>query len=295
MRCMSAPSHDEYFLATAAVRRAFDRASATFDDFAGVHAELRTRLLERLDVVRLQPDVVVDLGAATGHGARALQDRYRSARVIALDLSTRMLERAQRQQRFFKRFARVAADAHRLSLKSASVDLLFSNLMLQWCADPDQVFGEFARVLRPQGLLTFTTLGPDSLRELRTAWGDDAVHVHRFIDMHDLGDALLRAGFAEPVMDTERLTITYTSADALLKEIKGSGSANLAAGRARGLRTRKRIEGASSRYREIATNGVLPVTLEVVYGHAWAGVPRAQSRSDGVFKVAVGSIGKAKR
>jgi malonyl-CoA O-methyltransferase len=284
---MSAPSHDEYFLSPRAVRRAFDRASATFDDFAGVHAELRARLLERLDVVRIQPEVVVDLGAATGHGTRALQDRYRSAHVVALDLSTRMLERAKRQQRFFKRFTRVAADAHRLSLKSSSVDLLFSNLMLQWCADPDGAFGEFARVLKPGGLVTFTTLGPDSLRELRSAWGDDAVHVHRFIDMHDLGDALLRAGFAEPVMDTERLTITYKNADSLLRELKGSGSTNRAAGRSRGLR---------SRHPEFAsTNTVIPMTLEVVYGHAWASMPRNRSTRDGIFKVPVGSIGKTKR
>lgn len=292
---MSAPSHDEYFLSPAAVRRAFDRASATFDDFAAVHAELRARLLERLDVVRLRPEVVLDLGAATGHGARSLQDRYRSAHVVALDLSTRMLERAKAQQRIFRRFARVAADAHRLSFKSASVDLLFSNLMLQWCADPDRVFGELARVLKPGGLLTFTTLGPDSLRELRAVWGDDAIHVHRFIDMHDLGDALLRAGFAEPVMDTERLTITYKDVDSLLRELKGSGSANLAAGRPAGLRSRERVELARARYRELATNGVLPATLEVVYGHAWAGAPRRQSTKDGVFKVAIDSIGKSKR
>jgi malonyl-CoA O-methyltransferase len=284
---MSAPSPDEYFLSPRAVRRAFDRASATFDDFAGVHAELRARLLERLDVVRIQPEVVVDLGTATGHGARALQDRYRSAQVVALDLSTRMLERTKRQQRFFKRFARVAADAHRLSLKSSSVDLLFSNLMLQWCADLDRVFGELARVLKPGGLVTFTTLGPDSLRELRSAWGDDAVHVHRFIDMHDVGDALLRAGFAEPVMDTERLTITYKNTDSLLRELKGSGSTNQAAGRSRGLR---------SRHPELAsTNTLVPVTLEVVYGHAWAGVRQSRTHGDGTFKVPIGSIGKAKR
>ena len=252
-------------------------------------------MLERLDVVRIQPEVVVDLGAGTGHGARSLQDRYRSAHVVALDLSTRMLERAKAQQRFFKRFARVAADAHRLSLKSASVDLLFSNLMLQWCAEPDRVFGELARVLKPGGLLTFTSLGPDSLRELRSAWGDDAIHVHRFIDMHDLGDALLRAGFAEPVMDTERLTITYKDIDSLLHELKGSGSTNLAAGRPGGLRSRVRVEHARSRYSELATQGVLPVTLEVVYGHAWAGAPRKLTASDGVFKVAVGSIGRLNR
>ena len=288
------PPHDEYFLAPSLVRRAFDRASETFDAFSAVHAELRSRLLERLDVVRLNPTVVVDVGAGTGHGTRALQDRYRAAQVVALDISPRMLEQSRRQQRFLRRFARVAADAHRLSLKAASVDLLFSNLMLQWCADPDQVFGEFSRVLKPGGLLTFTTLGPDTLRELRSAWGGDGVHVHRFIDMHDLGDALMRAGFAEPVMDTERLTVTYRDTDALFRELKGSGSANIALARQRGLRSRQRHSEARARYETAHPESPLPVTLEVVYGHAWAGTQPKRRRSD-VFAVPVSSIGRINR
>jgi malonyl-CoA O-methyltransferase len=287
------PPRDEYFLDPSVVRRGFDRASSSFDQFSAVHSELRTRALERLDVVRLNPDVIVDLGAGTGHATRALQDRYRSAYVVALDISARMLEQARKQQRFFKRFGRMAADAHQLSLKAASVDLLFSNLMLQWCADPDRVFGELARVLKPHGLLTFTTLGPDSLRELRTAWDDRHVHVHRFLDMHDLGDALMRAGFAEPVMDTERLTVTYRDLDALFRELKGSGSINAAAGRQRTLRSRERDARARAQYRTLEAGGLIPVTLEVVYGHAWAGV-KAQRRgsSADVYKVPIGEIGR---
>jgi malonyl-CoA O-methyltransferase len=287
------PPRDEYFLDPSVVRRAFDRASVTFDEFSAVHTELRTRSLERLDVVRLQPSVIVDLGAGTGHATRALQDRYRSAYVVALDISTRMLEQARKRQRFLKRFGRVAADAHQLSLKSASVDLLFSNLMLQWCADPDRVFGELARVLKPHGLLTFTTLGPDTLRELRTAWDDRHVHVHRFIDMHDLGDALMRAGFAEPVMDTERLTVTYRDLDTLLRELKGSGSMNAAVGRQRTLRSRERDARARAQYQPLETQSLIPVTLEVVYGHAWASTDtRRRGASADVFKVPIGSIGR---
>lgn len=288
------PPHDEYFLEPALVRRAFDRASATFDANSAVHAELRSRLLERLDVVRLNPAVVVDVGAGTGHGARALQDRYRAAQVVALDISPRMLEQARRQQRFLRRFARVAADAHHLSLKAASVDLLFSNLMLQWCADPDLVFAELARVLKPGGLLTFTTLGPDTLRELRSAWGERFAHVHRFIDMHDLGDALMRAGFAEPVMDTERLTVTYRDADALFRELKGSGSSNLAFGRSRGLSSRGSHARARATYGSTNPDGPLPVTLEVVYGHAWAGTQPGRRRSD-TFTIPVDRIGRLNR
>jgi len=292
----SIPDRDEYFLDPRLVRRAFDRASATFDANAAVHAEIRQRLLERLDVVRLQPKVVLDLGAGTGHAARALQDRYRGAYVAAADISVGMLTQARRQQRFLKRFGRVACDAHALSFKSASVDLVFSNLMLQWCADPDRVFAELARVMKQGGLLTFTALGPDTLRELRAAWASPVnVHVHRFIDMHDIGDALMRAGFAEPVMDTERLTITYRDLDTLLGELKGSGSTNLARGRARGLRSGARHQAARSNYEAARDRSVLPVTLEVVYGHAWAsGAMKTGRRADQPFAVPISSIGRRK-
>jgi len=292
---MTSPAPDEYFVAPARVRRAFDRASATFDQFSAVHAEVRSRLLERLDLVRLQPNVVVDLGAGTGHATRALQDRYRAAQVIALDRSPKMLQHARKQQRFLRKFSRVAGDAHGLGLRTKSVDLVFSNLMLQWCADPDRVFAEIARVLRPEGLVTFTTLGPDTLRELRGAWDDQHIHVHRFIDMHDLGDALMRAGFAEPVMDTERLTVTYRGLDSLLRELKGSGSTNLAEGRRRTLSARGRLRRARSIYESSAVDGLLPVTLEVVYGHAWAiERPDATASREGV-RIPISQIGRRQR
>lgn len=266
------PPSDEFLLDPRAVRRSFDAASTTFDAAAVVHAEIRTRLLERLDVVRLDPAVVVDLGAGTGHASRALQRRYSAAHVVAMDLSPRMLIAARRQQRLLRRFSRVATDAQRLALRDGCVDLVFSNLMLQWCSNPDAVFAEARRVLRTDGLLTFSALGPDTLRELRTAWShiDDYTHVHRFIDMHDLGDAVLRAGFADPVMDTERLTITYPDVDALLRELRHSGSGNLALGRRPGLLGRAAAAKFRDTYESLRRDGTLPVSLEVVYGHAWA-------------------------
>jgi malonyl-CoA O-methyltransferase len=292
---MPPADHDDYFLDPRLVRRAFDRASATFDANAAVHTELRTRLLERLDVVKITPEVVVDLGAGTGHATRALQDRYRQAQVIAVDLSIGMLRHARQQQRFLKRFGRVASDAQALGLKNASTDLIFSNLMLHWCSDPDRVFQELARVLKPGGLLTFTALGPDSLRELRSAWAanDAKVHVHRFIDMHDVGDALMRAGFAEPVMDTERLTVTYRDPEALLRELRGSGSTNLALGRLRGLRSTLADRAARSRLDALRKESVVPITLEVVYGHAWAPLRPAAKRTDPTsFGIPVDKIGR---
>lgn len=285
------PEPDEYSLDVRQVRRAFDRASVSFESCSQVHTEIRSRLLERLEVVRIEPRVVVDLGAAHGAGSRVLTARYRSAHVIALDLSPAMLLRAARQQGFFRRFGRVAGDAQQLPLAGGCVDLVFSNLMLQWCADPDAVFRELRRVMRPDALLLFTTLGPDTLKELRQAWaGDENVHVHRFIDMHDLGDALLRAGFAEPVMDTERLTVTYPNLTALRRELKDSGSSNLAAGRRRSLGGRQSLQTARERYETGRTEQVLPASLEVIYGHAWVGATRAPAATAGEVRIPLSSV-----
>lgn len=278
---------DEYFLDPRAVRRAFDAASKTYASAAGIQDELRHRLLERLDLVRVEPTVVLDLGAGLGESARSLKDRYRSAQVVALDLSEAMLARARRQQRFLRRFHRLAADAHRLPLKAASADLVFSNLMLEWCASPDEVFCEVRRVLRPHGLFTFTTLGPDTLREVREAWrGVDAhPHVNRFIDMHDLGDALMRARFAEPVMDVERLSVTYADVDALRRELRNTGSRNLSSGRSRSLTPRGRGRAFKDALADRIENGRLSISLEVIYGHAWAGEPRIEAGPKGEFRV----------
>ena len=283
---------DEFFLDPARVRRAFDRAAHTYDSAAVVAAEIRNRLLERLDIVRLQPAVVLELGAATGHASKALKHRYRSAEVIAFDLSSAMLDKAERQQSWLRKFQRVAGDAHRLPFKDESVDMVFSNLMLEWCHDPDAVFAEIRRVIKPGGLLTFATLGPDTLRELREAWRkvDLYTHVHRFIDMHDLGDALMRAGLAEPVMDTERLTVNYPTLDALLQELVASGSSNLAQGRAPGLAGKARLESLRRAVAASSPSGALPVSVEVVYGHAWAGQLRRPQRSGGEIRIPVSSL-----
>lgn len=283
---------DEFHLDPTQVRRSFDKAARTYDGASAVATEIRNRLLERLDIVRLQPQAILDLGAGTGHSSKALRHRYRGAEVIALDLSPGMLAQAERRQAWLRRFDPVIADAHRLPVKDASVELVFSNLMLEWCHDPDAVFQEIRRVLKPGGLLTFTTLGPDTLRELREGWRkvDAYTRVHRFIDMHDLGDALMRAGLAEPVMDTERLTVTYPDLGALLKELTDSGSSNVAHGRARGLTTKARLEGLRDVVRGEPSAGALPVSVEVVYGHAWAGQLRRPQRTGGEVRIPVSSL-----
>ena len=268
---MNAPQGGEaYALDTSRVRRSFDRAAAGYDAAAVLQAEVRGNLLARLDLMALTPKVVVDAGAGTGHAARALKRRYPKALVVATDLAPRMLRAAGRQQSWLRPFARVCADAERLPFADASVDLVLSNLMLQWC-NPDAVFAEFRRVLAPHGLLSFTTLGPDTLRELRGAWAavDSRTHVNQFIDMHDIGDALVRGGFASPVLDVERYTLSYSDVRRVAADLKATGATNATHGRPKGLTGRRGFAALQAAYEAFRQDGRLPATYEVVFGHAW--------------------------
>ena len=281
----------------AAVRRSFDRAARGYDEAAVLQAEVRARLLERLDYVNLEPEVILDVGCGTGHSSRALKDRFPDARVIALDLAEGMLAEAAKRQSWRRRFARVCGDVMRLPLADASIDLAFSNLTLQWCPDPDVAFAELRRVLRPRGLLNFTTFGPDTLIELREAWAqaDRHPHVSRFADMHELGDGLVRTGLAEPVMDVERFTLTYPDVFGLMRDLKAIGAHNAAARRPRGLTGRGRLRAMQAAYEGRRRDGVLPATYEVVFGQAWgpAGKP-ARGRRSGEFSIAPDAIGRMK-
>ena len=255
------------------MRRSFDRAAATYDAAAVLQAQVRDSLLERLDLTRLEPRVVLDVGAATGQGARALKRRYPRARVIAVDSSAGMLRRAAGRRGWFRPFALLCADATRLPLADASVDVAFSNLLLPWCA-PDALFAELRRVLAPRGLLTLTGLGPDTLKELRAAWArvDYHVHVADFIDMHDVGDALLRAGFAAPVLDVERYTLRYTGVQALAADLKATGTRNGASGRLKGLTSPRKFAAMRGAYEAERDEGRVTATCEVVFAQAWAPV-----------------------
>lgn len=292
-------SSDPYRLEGRRVRAAFDAAASDYDAVAVVQAEVRARLLERLELFRLQPRRILDAGCGTGHGSRALLRHYRRAGIVALDLAPAMLAQARRQRPWWRRLDAVCADAAAIPLADAAVDLVFSNLMLQWCNEPDVVFREFRRVLRPGGLLLFATFGPDTLRELRAAWSaaDGHTHVSRFIDMHDLGDALVRAGLAEPVMDMEHLTLTYADLRSLMRDLKTMGASNATAGRNRGLTGRRRLAAAEAHYETLRRDGRLPATWEVVYGHAWvpASPARPEPGPDGVVTVPLADIGRRQR
>ena len=281
----------EPLLDRAAIRRHADRASARYDGSAVLAADLREQMIRRLDWVALTPESVLDLGCSTGHAAAALAARWPGARVIALDASPAMLGEAARRKGS-ARIERLLADAEAIPLPDASIDLVFSNLVLPWCEDIDAVFTEVARILRPRGLFTFTTFGPDTLAELRAAWrGVDAfTHVHPFTGMHDLGDGLVRAGLAEPVLDVSRYTLTYPDVGALARDLRATGAQNASAGRPRGLTGRARLKAMAGAYEAFRTEGELPATHEVVFGQAWGGVGRARRRRS--FAVPVEAIGR---
>ena len=256
------------------VRRAFERAAGHYDELGVLQKEIGARLFARLEYIKLQPQAVLDLGAGTGYFTAELLRRYKKAQVVAADFALPMLHQAgKRRAGLFRKPGLVCADAGFLPFADESFDLVFSNLMLQWCQPPERYFAELRRVIRPNGLLLFTSFGPDTLQELRGAWRevDDAIHVHEFQDMHDVGDALLQAGFAEPVMDMEMLTLTYLRLKDLLLDLKGVGAAYAAADRSRGLLGKQRYTTLEAAYEKCrGQDERLPASYEVVYGHAWA-------------------------
>jgi len=262
-------------------RRRFERAAAGYAKASRLESEVGARMFERLDYVKLAPRRVLDAGSGPQREARLLARRYPGARVLALDAAHAMLRAGQPRFGFLKRNSMdaVCADLLRLPLAASSQDLVWSNMALHWVTDPLAALREFHRVLAAEGLLMFSTLGPDTLLELRVAAGGG--RVHRFADMHDLGDMLLAAGFAEPVMDMERLTMVYADGAALLADLRSSGQTSARADRARGLAGRgfhaALLGGLAAQMRE----GKLPVSFEVVYGHAWKAMARkVPSRSE---------------
>jgi malonyl-CoA O-methyltransferase len=282
----SHPAHEGASLDRRRVAQSFDRASTTYDAAAALQTSVRAELLGRLEHLKLTPRVVVDLGAGTGHATQALKQLYPRALVVAVDLAPGMLAAAGQRLRLRDRifggrfgapFARVGGDACRLPFADASIDLIFSNLMLQWCDDPDLVFAEIGRVLAPGAPFVFSTFGPDTLRELRSAWSavDPHAHVNPFIDMHDLGEALVRAGFSEPVLDVDRHRLGYPDAPTLMRELKAIGAHNALHARPRGLTGRKHFAAVLAAYEPFRqADGRLPASWEVIHCTTFAPAQR---------------------
>lgn len=263
---------DQYRLDKERTREDFNGAAQAYDDTAVLQRSVSDRLIERLDLIVLQPGRVLDLGSGTGRSAHKLARRFRRARLIQADFAINMLRTARhRTSPLFSRHSFVCTEAEQLPLVDACFELVFSNLMLQWCSDPARVFQEVCRALKPGGLFIFSTLGPDTLYELRDSWNsvDESIHVNAFIDMHDLGDALMHGGFEHPVMETEYFELTYRDVFALMRDLKQLGANNANLGRRHTLTGKGRLQGMIAEYEKIRRDNKLPATYEVIYGHAW--------------------------
>ncbi len=271
------------FVDSRQVRRNFARAAASYDGVAVLQREIGSRMLERLDYVKIEPERVLDLGCGTGASLAALGERYPKSQLLAADVSEAMLNAGRGQRSRLRwllpflrgnRTALLAADALALPVKAGSLGLIWSNLMLHWLDNPVPAFRELQRTLGVGGLLMFSTFGPDTLKELRASFSDGYEHTQRFADMHDYGDMLLECGFSDPVMDVEVLTMTYSSLDDLFRDLRQSGSGCAMLARRRGLTGRSAWLAARANYEKLFDDGRLPATFEVVYGHAWKAQPR---------------------
>lgn len=283
---------NEYTIDKHWVRASFDKSAPDYEVTALLQKEVGRRMLERLDYIHLQPETVLDIGCGTGVGLQALMQRYRKALVLGMDFAMGMLHESRRKGRILRRPVLACGDLERLPLRPDSIDLLFSNLTLQWCNRLDQVFADAFRTMRADGLFMFTTLGPDTLHELRQSWAkvDGLPHVNRFPDMHEVGDQLVSAGFSEVVMDVERIVLTYPSPKEMISELKRIGAVNRDQGRQRGLMGRRHWQDMLEAYESFRRgDGAYPATYEVVFGHALR--PRGgAARRDGEIHVPISSL-----
>ena len=266
------------------LRIAFERAAASYDQAAVLQREICNRMLSRLDYIKFTPNAILDAGSGTGYGSRKLAMRYPTSRILAVDIAWSMLVHARVPVAWWKKWLPfpgnrtdyICSDMEQLPLKDAYVDMVWSNLALQWCNDLKLTIAEAHRVLRNEGLFMFSTFGPDTLKELRHAFQsvDNFQHTSHFIDMHDIGDLLVNNGFATPVMDMEYITLTYDNVEHVMRDLKMIGAHNVTQGRRRSLMGKNAWRKAVNQYETLRQEGKLPATFEVIYGHAWKQLSR---------------------
>jgi malonyl-CoA O-methyltransferase len=264
------------------VRRAFSRAATQYDASAVLQREVCIRMLEKLDYIKLKPTRLLDVGSGTGWGTRQLGERYPKADITSLDIAIGMLQVSRGTSNWWKKLFNTSrenylcADVESLPVATNSVEMVWSNLALQWCNDLPETFVELNRILKTEGLLMFSTFGVDTLHELRIAFDgvDGYNHVNRFADMHDIGDMLVAAGFADPVMEMEKLTLTYDDVRAVMQDLKSIGANNATAGRANGMMGKTAWQRITQNYEKLRRDGKLPATFEIIYGHAWKPAPK---------------------
>lgn len=281
---------------TIEISKAFDRVAKQYEKVAIIQQEIGQRLFERLDYLKITPNRVLDLGCGVGQFSQALKKRYPKAQIVGVDLSLQMLSMSKSKQRWRSKWALVGGDIAELPFANESFDLVFSNQAIHWVDKTDKLFSELHRIMAVNGCLMFSTLGPDTFKELAAAFKtiDDYAHVNAFQDMHDIGDCLLREHFIDPVMDMEFLTVLYDSVPVLLQSLKNQGVRNINPKRKQGLSGRHLLEKISHVYQKSEQNGKVPLTYEVVYGHAWRGENKAKTVGGETF-VPVNAIKRHKR
>ncbi len=280
------------------IARSFSLAAKTYDKHAFVQQEIGNRLLERLDYLKQKPQIILDVGAGTGRHTRALQQKFPQSIIIGIDLAQGMAQFAKSKQpwQFWKSAPHyLCADAENLPLANHSVDLIFSNFTLQWCTDVQLAFAEFKRILKPNGMIFFSTLGPNTLHELKSSFAtvDSHTHVNEFIDMHDIGDHLLNLRFGDPVIDMEMITIHYQDVKSLLKDLKGTGAHNVNKQRPTGCLPKQHYLQMVAAYNAFKQpSGCIPASYEVIYGHAWQQQPSHlyPEDSEGVVRIPADKI-----
>ena len=272
------------------LRQNFGRAATAYADVAVLQREVESRLLEQLGVLEAKiPACVLDVGAGPGRASGAMKKRWPHSEVIALDLALPMLREVPKQTRFWRPIRRICAEATQLPLADDSVDVVFSSLCLQWVPDLPAALSEFRRVLREDGLLLFATFGPDTLIELRDAYlaaGEQQPPLSPFAALQPIGDALMAAGFRNPVLDRDVFTLTYSEPMALLRELRAIGAGDARVQRSRGLGGKQRQARMFAAYEALRHEGVLPSTWEVITAMAWAPAP-GTPRREGAMDVAV--------
>jgi len=267
------------------------KIATIYDKHSEVIHLIGERLIEKLDFIKLSPECVLDLGSGTGQFLKPLKKRFPKAKIIGVDIALSMLKQNRKKQGWFNKFPLCVANNINLPFKDNSVDFIFANMLLPYCLDLSKTFKEMTRVLKPEGLLLFSSCGPDTLKELKLAWQavDTYEHVNRFVDMHDIADVLLGENFSDPVVDMEMLTVNYTSIKQLLKDLKGSGSINLNSDRFKGLSSLQRLAKLKDNYPKKAQ--YFPATIEIIYGHAWGSdIKGSHLNDDGNVSIAINRI-----
>lgn len=284
----------DYFIDTLKVKKSFSKAVEKYDKFSLLQKMVADRLIESIENVNINAKLILDLGSGTGYASNKLRKKFKNTYLLQQDIAENMLIKAKKKSSiFFSSDRFLCADANKIPLAKHSVDIIFSNLMLQWCNDPNIVFAEVKRILKPGGVFVFTSFGPGTLKELRESWKkvDDVVHVNTFVDMHDLGDILMRLNFVRSVVNMENILFTYKNCKDLMRELKSIGAHNINNGRRKTLTGKNKLNSMIKNYESYRSKSLLPLTYEVIYGIAWQ-QEESNKKQEGVFEISLEEMTK---